>query len=323
MLLTIDVGNTHTVLGLFQGDHLLDHWRVATEARRSADEWAVLVHGLMSTRGHVPPRLVGATHDAPTDGSAEVTVGDSAVGKWAAGTRPPTGHPRSVDTPALDADVGTGKGGGPGRGDEIHGIALCSTVPPVQHEMREMFQRHYPGVPAVVVEPGVRTGVPIRVDNPKEVGSDRIVNTLAAVRQFGGPCVIVDFGTATIFDAVSARGEYLGGAIAPGIDISVEALSQRGSQLHMVEIVKPRSSIAKSTAEALRSGIVFGFAGQVDGLVERMARELGSPEDVTVVATGDLASIVVHECRRVDVHEPWLTLNGLRLVYERNAPTTM
>ncbi|QVQ55028.1 type III pantothenate kinase [Spiractinospora alimapuensis] len=267
----------------------------------------------MSTRGHVPPRPGGAAHAAPSAGEGGGTT-ETGVRARTSGAEP--------DTDGA-ADTGAGGDDTSGQGEEIHGIALCATVPPVQHEMREMFHRHYPGVPAVVVEPGVRTGVPIRVDNPKEVGSDRIVNTLAAVRQFGGPCVIVDFGTATIFDAVSAKGEYLGGAIAPGIDISVEALSQRGSQLHMVEIVKPRSSIAKSTAEALRSGIVFGFAGQVDGLVERMARELGAPEDVTVVATGDLASIVVHECRRVDVHEPWLTLNGLRLVYERNAPTTL
>jgi type III pantothenate kinase len=157
------------------------------------------------------------------------------------------------------------------------------------------------------------------MDNPKEVGSDRIINALAAVQLYSGPCVVVDFGTATTFDAVSVKGEYVGGAIAPGIDISVEALSRRGAQLHMVEIVKPRAAIAKNTTEALRSGIVYGFAGQVDGIVDRMAQELTDDVDsVTVVATGGLAPLVVDECETVDVHEPWLTLIGLRLVFQRN-----
>lgn len=258
MLLAIDVGNSHTVLGLFDGEDLREQWRVGTDSHRTADEWAVTLRGLIN-------------------GSAL------------------------------------------SRADDVEGIAMCCTVPPVQHEMREMFRRHYGDVPAVIVEPGVKTGIPIRMDNPREVGSDRIVNALAAVHLYGGPCVVVDFGTATTFDAVSAQGEYVGGAIAPGIDISVEALSQRGAQLHMVEIVKPRSVIAKSTAEALRSGIVYGFAGQVDGLVDRMAQELTDDVDsVTVVATGGLAPTVIDECETVDVHQPWLTLMGLRMVYERN-----
>ncbi|QBI56071.1 type III pantothenate kinase [Streptomonospora litoralis] len=259
MLLAIDVGNSHTVLGLFDGETLVEHWRVSTEARRTADEWAVVLHGL---------------------------IGGSSL-------------------------IGSG---------QVNGISLCCSVPNVQHEMREMFRRHFGDVPAVIVEPGVKTGVPVRMDNPKEVGSDRIVNALAAVQQYGGPAVVVDFGTATTFDAVSAKGEYVGGAIAPGIDISVEALSRRGAQLHMVELVKPRSVVAKNTTEALRSGIVYGFAGQVDGIVDRMAQELTDDvDDVTVVATGGLAPMVVDECETVDAHEPWLTLIGLRLVYERNS----
>jgi type III pantothenate kinase len=165
----------------------------------------------------------------------------------------------------------------------------------------------------------VRTGVPVLTDNPKEVGTDRVVNALAAVTLYGGPAIVVDFGTATTFDAVSAKGEYLGGAIAPGIDVSVEALGVRGAQLRSVELARPRSVIGRSTVEALQAGILYGFAGQVDGVVTRMAAELADdPSDVTVIATGGLATIVIEEATTIDVHEPWLTLVGLRLVFERN-----
>jgi type III pantothenate kinase len=249
MLLTIDVGNTQ-------------HWRVNTDARRTADEIAVVLQGLIQ------------------------------------------------QSPLLEET-------------DISGIGLCSTVPSVLHEMREMCRRYYGDVPAVIVEPGVKTGVPVRMDNPKEVGSDRIVNALAAIHLFGGPAIVVDFGTATTFDAVSAKGEYVGGAIAPGIEISVDALSSRGAQLHKIELVRPRNVIAKNTVEALQSGVIFGFAGQVDGVVERMTDELTSnAEDVTVVATGGLAPLVLDEARSIDVYEPWLTLTGLRLVYERNVGTS-
>jgi type III pantothenate kinase len=186
--------------------------------------------------------------------------------------------------------------------------------------MRELARRHYPDVPTVVVEPGVRTGVPVLMDNPKEVGADRIVNALAAAHLYGGPCIVVDFGTATTFDAVSARGEYVGGAIAPGIEISVEALGARGAQLRKVEMARPRSVIGKSTVEAMQSGILYGFAGQVDRIVDRMAEELSDdPDSVTVVATGGLAPVVLGEAGSIDKHEPWLTLIGLRLIFERNA----
>ncbi|REE97956.1 type III pantothenate kinase [Thermomonospora umbrina] len=262
MLLTIDVGNTHTVLGLFEGDEVIEHWRINTDARRTADEIAVVFQGLI------------------------------------------TQSPLLADT-------------------DISGIALCSTVPSVLHEMREMCRRYYGDVPAVIVEPGVKTGVPVRMDNPKEVGSDRIVNALAAVHLYGGPAIVVDFGTATTFDAVSAKGEYVGGAIAPGIEISIDALSARGAQLHKIELVRPRSVVAKNTVEALQSGIIFGFAGQVDGLVDRMSEELTTnPDDLTVVATGGLAPLVLDEARSIDVFEPWLTLIGLRLIYERNIGTS-
>ncbi|HVQ87480.1 MAG TPA: type III pantothenate kinase [Actinomycetes bacterium] len=260
MLLTIDIGNTQTVLGLFNGDNLEHTWRIATYDTRTADELAVLITSLIAQ------------------------------------------YP--------NAD---------GSGSSVTGVALCSTVPAALHEMRLMCTRYYDDVPVVVVEPGVRTGVPILTDNPKEVGSDRIINALAAATQFGGPAIVVDFGTATTFDAVSPKGEYLGGAIAPGIEISVEALGARGAQLRKVELARPRSVVGRNTVEALQSGILFGFAGQVDGIVHRMAAELADdPDEVTVIATGGLAPLVLEEAETIDAHDPWLTLRGLKLVFERN-----
>ncbi|MQY14659.1 Type III pantothenate kinase [Streptomyces sp. RB5] len=265
MLLTIDVGNTHTVLGLFDGDEIVEHWRVSTDPRRTADELAVLLQGLMGMH------------------------------------------------PLLGEELG----------DNIHGIAICSTVPAVLHELREVTRRYYGDVPSVLVEPGVKTGVPVLMDNPKEVGADRIINALAAIELYGGPCVVVDFGTATTFDAVSSRGEYVGGVIAPGIEISTEALGVRGAQLRKIELARPRSVIGKNTVEAMQSGILYGFAGQVDGVVNRMAVELADdPDDVTVIATGGLAPMMLADSTVIDEHEPWLTLIGLRLVYERNVSRT-
>jgi type III pantothenate kinase len=205
-----------------------------------------------------------------------------------------------------------------GAEDPPSGIAACSTVPAVLLQLRLVCARYYPDVPTVIVEPGVKTGVPVLIDNPKEAGADRIVNSLAVHSLFGGPAIVVDFGTATNFDVVSARGEYVGGAIAPGIEISVEALAARGAQLRMVELTPPRSVIGKSTVECLQSGIVYGFAGQVDGLVRRIQAELGGR--ATVVATGGLAPLVVGESETIQHHEPNLTLIGLRLVYEKNMP---
>jgi type III pantothenate kinase len=204
--------------------------------------------------------------------------------------------------------------------DEVEGIVVCSTVPAVLHEWRDMLARHFSSVPSVVVEPGVRTGVPVLMDNPREVGSDRIINALAAATLHGGPAIIVDFGgTATTFDVVSDKGQYIGGAIAPGIEISLEALGRRGAQLRKVELLRPRSVIAKNTVEALQSGMVFGVAAQVEGIVERMIVELGvEPADVHVIATGYLAPVVVDECRCFTHRAPWLTLRGLELVFERN-----
>ena len=252
MLLAIDVGNTNTDLGLFDGEQLFSSYRIKTDPRATADEMALIFRGLL--------------HD---------------------------------EAPVTD-------------------IALCSTVPAVLRELRAMLQKYYPRTPAIVVEPGVRTGVSVQTDNPKEVGSDRIMNTLAAFEMYGGPCIVVDFGTSTNFDVVSARGEFLGGALAAGIEVSVDALAQRAAQLRKVELVKPRSVIGKNTVEALQSGTLYGFAGQVDGIVDRISIELGVPV-TAVIATGGLARTVLGESRTITVHEPALTLIGLRLAFERNA----
>ena len=254
-LLAADIGNSHTILGLLVEGEVVADWRVATDERNTADEWAVLLRGLLGARL-----------------------------------------------------------------DEVDGIAVCATVPAVLHEWRDMLARHFDGVRHVVVEPGVRTGVPILMDNPKEVGTDRIANALAAATLHGGPAIVVDFGgTATTFDVVSANGQYVGGAIAPGIEISLEALGRRGAQLRKVELLRPRSVIAKNTVEALQSGMLFGVAAQVEGIVARMIGELGvDPADVNVIATGYLADLVVGECSCFTAHAPWLTLQGLELVFHRN-----
>jgi type III pantothenate kinase len=204
--------------------------------------------------------------------------------------------------------------------DDVDAIAVCATVPAVLHEWREMLARHFTDVPCVVVEPGVRTGIPVLMDNPREVGTDRIINALAAVHEYGGPAIVVDFGgTATTFDVVSPKGQYVGGAITPGIEISLEALGRRGAQLRKVELLRPRSVIAKNTVEALQSGMIFGVASQVEGIVARMIAELGvDPADVHVIATGYLAALVLDECTCFTHHSPWLTLKGLELAFERN-----
>ncbi|SFP53691.1 type III pantothenate kinase [Amycolatopsis arida] len=259
MLLTVDVGNTNIVLGLYRGRgdgaELVRDWRMRTDARITADELSLTMRGLLGEHA-----------------------------------------------------------------DEVSGISALSTVPAVLRELRVMLARYYPHVPRVVVEPGVRTGVPLLVDNPKEVGADRLVNTLAAHHLHHTACVVVDFGTSTNVDAISARGEFLGGAFAPGIEISVDALAARAAALRKVELVPPRSVIGKNTVECLQSGILFGFAGQVDGLVRRIVRELShDPADpVAVIATGGLAPLVIGESETITEHVPDLTLLGLRLVYERN-----
>jgi len=250
MLLTVDVGNTNIVLGLFDGDRLFESYRLRTDARITADELSLLFHGLLAK------------------------------------------HP------------------------EPDGIAVSSTVPQVLEQLHLMVERYYPNAPTVVVGPGVKTGVPLLTDNPKEVGPDRVVNTLAAHTLYGGPAIVVDFGTSTNFDVVSEKGEFLGGALAPGVEISVDALAARAARLFKVELVEPRSVIGKTTVEALQSGLVYGFASQVDGMVERISRELDA--DPVVIATGGLSHLMTGLCESIDEHEPDLTLIGLRLVYEKN-----
>jgi type III pantothenate kinase len=254
MLLAIDIGNTNTVLGVFDGDTMVHSWRVKTDARNTADELMLTYRGLLQ---EIP----------------------------------------------------------------ITGICGCSTVPAALRELRAMLSRYWGDLPTVLVEPGIKTGVALLFDNPKEVGADRIVNTLAAHHLVDGPAIVVDFGTSTNFDVVSGKGEFLGGALAPGIEISLDALAARAAQLRKVELVKPRSPIGKNTVEALQSGILYGFAGQVDGLVRRLAATLApeNPGGVEVIATGGLASLVVEHADTVTRHEPDLTLIGLRLIYERNS----
>jgi type III pantothenate kinase len=253
MLLTIDVGNTNTVLGLFDGDDLVKSWRVKTDPRSTSDEMSLQINALVS-------------------------------------------------------------------GYTVTGLSICSTVPATLRELRTMIASYYSEIATTIVEPGTKTGVPLLVDNPKEIGADRIVNTLAAHTLFGGPAIVVDFGTSTNLDVVSPKGEFLGGALAPGIEISVDALASRAAQLRKVELIRPKNAIGKNTVEALQSGTIFGFAGQVDGLVEKITAELALSYDQapTVIATGGLAPLVIDVSTTIDEYEPDLTLIGLRLIHEKN-----
>lgn len=206
--------------------------------------------------------------------------------------------------------------------EQITGVAALSTVPSLLRELRVMVPQYFgAGGPHVLLEPGVRTGVPLLVDNPKEVGTDRVANCVAAHHAYPkGPCIVVAFGTATVVDAVSAKGEFLGGAIAPGVNLAVEALSEHTVTVRRVELMPPRSVLGKNTVEALQSGILYGFAGQVDGLVDRVRDTIDGfdADDVTVVATGYLAPLMFDECETLTAHHSHLTLEGLRLVYERS-----
>jgi type III pantothenate kinase len=253
MLLAIDVGNTQTVVGLFNGGELADHWRIATDANRTSDELALMIQQFLGFHGF------------------------------------------SFD-------------------DAVTGVCVSSVVPRVTAELRQLTERYF-SLPALVVEPGVRTGMPILYDNPKEVGADRIANAVGAFDLYGGPSIVVDFGTATTVEAISHKGEYLGGAIFPGVEISLDALFERAAGLRRVELAAPKHVIGKSTVESIQSGAIYGFASEVDGLVDRFAGELG---ECAVVATGGLAVTILPFTRTVQAYEPWLTLYGLRIIFERN-----
>lgn len=254
MLLVIDVGNSNAVLGLYDGERLVRHWRVTTDKSRTVDEYAILIHDLF----------------------------------------------RLSDIHLTD----------------ISDLIISCVVPPLLNTMEELC-REYFGRKPYIVGPGIKTGMPILYDNPKEVGADRIVNAVAAFEKYRCSLIVVDFGTATTFDFISLRGEYQGGAIAPGVGISAEALFQRASKLPRVEFSRPQQVIAKDTVSSMQAGIFYGYVGLVDGIVERMKEEgKGTPK---VVATGGLASLIAPASQTIDEVEPLLTLEGLRILYARNA----
>ena len=285
MLLTIDIGNTNTVLGVYED-------------------------------GEGEPALGAAPRDVASALPGSASAGNdapAATQSWRIKTDPrATADELALIYRGLLADF------------PITGVCACSTVPAAMRELRAMLARYYADAVTVLVEPGVKTGVSVVVDNPKEVGTDRICNTVAAHFLVDGPAIVVDFGTSTNFDVITARGEFIGGALAPGIEISVDALAARAAQLRKVELVEPRSPIGKNTVEALQSGILYGFAGQVDGLVRRLAAALApaEPRSVTVIATGGLAPLAIAHSTVVDRYEPELTLLGLKLIFERNVDRT-
>jgi type III pantothenate kinase len=253
VLLAVEVGNTNTKIGVFEGARLLVSWRLTSRREQTADEYGVFIETLLRTRGIGP--------------------------------------------------------------QDIRGVAISNVVPPVEAMLRSMSEKYF-GIEPFSVEPGADCGLPLAVDNPREVGADRVVKSVAARALYGAPLIVIDFGTATTFDCVNARGEFIGGAIAPGLATSVDALLNRAARLYRVELVRPPTAIGRSTITNIQSGVIHGYAGLVDGLVDRMRAEMeGAPR---VVATGGHAALVADATRTIEIVNPDLTLEGLRMLFERS-----